>query len=93
MLIRLSSPRQMLTTRRSDARTKPSGAILATPFLMLRSVAPNTLKDAFLMARSLVLRRELREGFEPSHPQMAGGGNVEPLLMAHPLGVPGVVEK
>jgi Peptidase C13 family len=49
----------------------------------------NTLKDAFLMARSLVLRRELREGFEPSHPQMAGGGNVEPLLMAHPLGVPG----
>jgi hypothetical protein len=53
----------------------------------------NTLKDAFLMARSLVLRRELREGFEPSHPQMAGGGNVEPLLMAHPLGVPGVVEK
>jgi hypothetical protein len=41
------------------------------------------------MARSLVLRRELREGFEPSHPQMAGGGNVEPLLMAHPLGIPG----
>jgi hypothetical protein len=30
----------------------------------------------------------LREGFEPSHPQMAGGGNVEPLLMAHPLGHP-----
>ena len=50
----------------------------------------NTLKDAFLMARSLVLRRELREGFEPSHPQMAGGGNVEPLLIAHPLGVPGL---
>jgi hypothetical protein len=50
----------------------------------------NNLKDAFLMARSLVLRRELREGFEPSHPQMAGGGNVEPLLMAHPLGIPGV---
>src|SRR6478609_8719458 len=33
----------------------------------------NNLKDAFLMARSLILRRELREGFEPSHPQMAGG--------------------
>ena len=29
----------------------------------------------------------MREGFEPSHPQMAGGGNVVPLLMAHPLGV------
>ena len=50
----------------------------------------NNLRDAFLMARSLVLRRELREGFEPSHPQMAGGGNVEPLLMAHPLGNLGV---
>ena len=48
----------------------------------------NNLKDAFLMARSLVLKRELREGFEPSHPQMAGGAKVEPLLVAHPLGGP-----
>ena len=53
----------------------------------------NNLKDAFLMARSLVLKRELREGFEPSHLQMAGGGKVEPLLVAHPLGIPGVVGK
>ena len=53
----------------------------------------NNLKDAFLMARSLVLKRELREGFEPSHPQMAGGGKVEPLLVAHPLGISGVVER
>ena len=50
----------------------------------------NNLKDA---ARSLISKRELREGFEPSHPQMAGGGKVEPLLMAHPSGIPGVVEK
>jgi ribosomal protein L16 Arg81 hydroxylase len=71
------------------AATIPS----ATPFSMLRSVGPNSLKHAFLMARSLVLRRELREGFEPSHPQMAGGAKVEPLLVAHPLGIPGVVEK
>jgi hypothetical protein len=42
------------------------------------------LKDAFLVARALVLKRELRQGFEPSHPQMAGGGNVEPLLVARP---------
>jgi hypothetical protein len=42
------------------------------------------LKDAFLVARSLVLKRERRQGFEPSHPQMAGGGNVEPLLVARP---------
>jgi hypothetical protein len=44
----------------------------------------NTLKDAFVLARSLVSKRELRQGFEPSHPQMAGGGNVEPLLVARP---------
>jgi hypothetical protein len=53
----------------------------------------NNLKDAYLVARSLVLKRELREGFEPSHPQMAGGGKVEPLLVARPSGIPGVVEK
>ena len=40
-----------------------------------------TLRDAFTTARSLILRRELRNGFEPSHPQMAGGANVEPLLV------------
>jgi peptidase C13-like protein len=43
-----------------------------------------SLKDAFLLARSLVLKRELRQGFDPSHPQMAGGGNVESLLVARP---------
>jgi hypothetical protein len=42
----------------------------------------NNLKDAFLLARSLVLKRELRQGFEPSNPQMAGGRNVESLLVA-----------
>jgi hypothetical protein len=51
------------------------------------------LKDAFLMVRSLILRRELREGFEPSHPQVAGGGKVQRLLVAHTLGIPGVVGK
>ncbi len=43
-----------------------------------------TLKDAFLLARTLVSNRELRQGFEPSHPQMAGGANVESLLAARP---------
>jgi hypothetical protein len=42
------------------------------------------MKDAFVLARSLVSRRELRQGFEPSHPQMEGGRNVEPLLVARP---------
>jgi hypothetical protein len=40
------------------------------------------VKDAFAVARELVLKRELRERFESSNPQMAGGANVEPLLVA-----------
>jgi Peptidase C13 family len=44
----------------------------------------NSLKDAFVLARALVQKRELREHFEPSNPLMAGGANVEPLLVAHP---------
>jgi hypothetical protein len=43
-----------------------------------------SLEDAFLLARSLVLKRELRQGFDPSNPQMAGGGSVEPLLVTRP---------
>ena len=39
------------------------------------------LKDAFVQARALVGQREARNGFVPSHPQMAGGENVEPLLV------------
>ena len=49
-----------------------------------RSSPTKTLKDAFLLARTLVSKREKREGFDPSHPQMAGGENVEPLLVARP---------
>jgi hypothetical protein len=43
-----------------------------------------SLKDAFVMARALVRKRELHEHFEPSNPQMAGGANVEPLLTLSP---------
>jgi Peptidase C13 family len=39
------------------------------------------LRDAFSTARTLILRRELDNGFDPSHPQMAGGADVEPLLV------------
>jgi hypothetical protein len=38
-----------------------------------------SLKDAFVVARALVRKRELREHFEPSNPLMAGGANVQPL--------------
>ena len=43
-----------------------------------------SLEDAFVVARALVRKRELREHFEPSNPQMAGGANVQPLLIARP---------
>jgi hypothetical protein len=40
------------------------------------------MNDAFAAARELVTKRELREHFVPSNPQMAGGENVQPLLVA-----------
>jgi hypothetical protein len=42
------------------------------------------LKEAFVLARALVRKRELRARFEPSNPLMAGGANVQPLLIARP---------
>ena len=42
------------------------------------------LQEAFFVARALVRKRELRERFEPSNPLMAGGANVQPLLIANP---------
>ena len=55
------------------------------------------LSEAFALAQKLVRERELKNGFEPSNPQMAGGENVLPLLQASPspdraridLGTPG----
>jgi len=43
-----------------------------------------SLKEAFVVARALVRKRELRERFEPSNPLMAGGATVQPLLIASP---------
>jgi hypothetical protein len=43
-----------------------------------------SLKEAFVVARAIVHRREQRERFEPSNPMLAGGENVEPLLVARP---------
>jgi hypothetical protein len=40
--------------------------------------------NAFVLARSLVKKREVHERFEPSNPLMAGGENVQPLLIARP---------
>jgi hypothetical protein len=41
----------------------------------------SSLKDAFVVARGLIRKRELHEHFEPSNPLMAGGENVQPLLI------------
>jgi hypothetical protein len=41
------------------------------------------LSAAFAEGRRLVTARELKEGFEPSNPQMAGGTEVLPLLVRH----------
>jgi len=47
------------------------------------------LRDAFNIARTLVRKRELSEGFDPSNPQIAGGENIERLLTAAaPVPVP-----
>jgi len=40
------------------------------------------LRDAFVLARTLVRTRERRHGFAASNPQMAGGENIERLLQA-----------
>jgi hypothetical protein len=41
----------------------------------------DTLRNAFTKAQKLVREWELREGFDPSNPQIAGGTNVDPLLI------------
>jgi hypothetical protein len=47
------------------------------------------LRQAFNIARDLVRKRELREGFDPSNPQIAGGENIDRLLTAAaPVPVP-----
>jgi hypothetical protein len=48
--------------------------------------ASPTLDAAFCRAREIVTKRERREGFAPSKPQMAGGSEVLPLL-GGPVGV------
>ena len=42
------------------------------------------VKDAFAAARALVRKRELHDRYVPSNPLMAGGANVQPLLIAPP---------
>jgi hypothetical protein len=43
-----------------------------------------SLREAFVVARALIRKREQRERIEPSNPLLAGGANVEQLLVARP---------
>jgi hypothetical protein len=40
----------------------------------------SNLRQAFAEAVRLIRQRELRNGFEPSNPQIAGGKNIDGLL-------------
>jgi Peptidase C13 family len=44
----------------------------------------SNLRDAFVLARSLVLARERKQGYEPSNPQMRGGDDFVTRLRAAP---------
>jgi hypothetical protein len=87
---RLASPDVLVITA-ADAdhpsfgcRDKAAWTYFGDAFFNVALRKTGNLKDAFVVARALVLKRELREHFEPSNPQMAGGANVQPLLITRP---------
>jgi hypothetical protein len=87
---RLASP-DLLVITAADARHSSFGCedrarwtYFGDAFFNIALRHATSLKDAFAVARALVRKRELHEHFEPSNPQMAGGANVEPLLVARP---------
>jgi hypothetical protein len=87
---RLASP-DLLVITAADARHASFGCedrarwtYFGDAFFNVGLRNATSLKDAFALARGQVRKRELREHFEPSNPQMAGGANVEPLLVARP---------
>jgi hypothetical protein len=87
---RLANP-DMLVITAADAdhpsfgcRDKARWTYFGDAFFNVALRQAKSLKDAFVVARALVQKRELREHFEPSNPLMAGGANVKPLLVARP---------
>jgi Peptidase C13 family len=87
---RLANPDTLVITA-ADAdhssfgcRDKARWTYFGNAFFNVALRQAKSLKDAFVVARSLVKRREVQERFEPSNPQMAGGENVQPLLTARP---------
>ncbi len=87
---RLANPYTLVITA-ADAdhpsfgcRDKAKWTYFGNAFFNIALRQAKSLKDAFVVARSLVKKREVRERFEPSNPLMAGGENVQPLLISRP---------
>ena len=91
---RLANPDTLVITA-ADAdhpsfgcRDKAKWTYFGDAFFNVALRQAKSLKDAFVVARALVRKRELREHVEPSNPRMAGGANVQPLLIAGPYRLP-----
>jgi hypothetical protein len=87
---RLANPNMLVITA-ADAehqsfgcRDKAKWTYFGDAFFNVALRQAKSLTDAFFVARTLVQKRELREHIEPSNPLMAGGANVQPLLIARP---------
>ena len=65
-------------------RDKAKWTYFGDAFFNIALRQAKSVKNAFVVARGLVRKRELREHFEPSNPLMAGGANVRPLLIVRP---------
>ena len=87
---RLANPNMLVITA-ADAehqsfgcRDKAKWTYFGDAFFNVALRQAKSLTDAFFVARTLVQKRELREHIEPSNPLMAGGANLQPLLIARP---------
>jgi hypothetical protein len=87
---RLANPNMLVITA-ADAehqsfgcRDKAKWTYFGDAFFNVALRQAKSLTDAFFVARTLVQKRELREHVEPSNPLIAGGANVQPLLIARP---------
>jgi hypothetical protein len=86
---RLANPDTLVITA-ADAdhpsfgcRDKARWTYFGNAFFNVALRQAKSLKDAFVVAHSLVKKREVRERFEPSNPLMAGGENVQRPLCAN----------
>ena len=87
---RLANPDTLVITAADADRTsfgcrdKAKWTYFGDAFFNAALRQAKSLKDAFVAARALVQKQELREHLVPSNPRMAGGANVQPLLVARP---------